>query len=119
MKKQVKVVRENEVNPVSFGRGHELRRLITKKREGSDKIMLGISRMEPGFEYIWTSGGLGEPEDEIYYMVQGRIELFCEDKKVEAKEGEAVYLPAGHRYRSVVSSDGPAVIVYALTPPIE
>lgn len=119
MSKQVKVVKENEVNPVSFGKGHKLRRLITKKRDGSDKIMLGISRMEPGFEYIWTSGGPGEPEDELYYMIRGSIELFYDDKKVEAKEGEAVYLPAGYRYRSVVSSDEPAEIVYALTPPIE
>lgn len=96
--------------------GFLVRRLITRARSGSDRLMLGVCTIEVGSGgYEWVF----EDREEVYYIIRGRVKLCFDGSCVEAGEGDAVYLPAGWRYRLENVGDEPALIVYVLTPPLE
>jgi mannose-6-phosphate isomerase-like protein (cupin superfamily) len=120
MKKEVKVVNINEVEPVMpyfcVAKGFSVRRLITKRRAESDRLMLGICEIDPNCKgYEWSF----KENDEVYYIIKGRIRLQFNGKYIDAGEGDAVFLPAGWKYR--LDNIGPerVMLVYVLTPPIE
>jgi len=116
MAKEVKVVTASEVEPRAMCKGATVRRLITKRREGSEKLMLGIATFEPGCE----EHEFAYPDkDEVYYVMKGTLEFQWEDKKIDVHEGQAVFMPAGLRYREVNRTREPVVVVYTLTPPLE
>jgi len=97
-------------------KGFKVRRLITKKRLGSEKLTLGISYIDPGCKgYRWTF----KDNDEVYYVLKGRITLHYDDKKLDARDGDAVLLPSGVEYQLDNAGTETAMIVYVLTPPIE
>jgi mannose-6-phosphate isomerase-like protein (cupin superfamily) len=119
-RKEVKVVNVNDVKAViplmCDVEGFKVKRLITKSREGSDKLMLGICYVGPrarGYRWSFTD------KDEVYYVLKGKLRLKWDGNVVEFSEGDAVYLPAGYAYELENLSDEEAVIVYVLTPPIE
>lgn len=119
-KKEVKVVRVEDAPPVvpfqCVVKGFTVRRVITKKRTGSEKLTLGIAYIEPSCKgYKWAF----EDNDEVYYIVRGKITLHYGDNKVEAQEGDAVLLPAGLEYQLDNAGKEPVMLVYALTPPVE
>ncbi len=114
-KKDVKVVNINQIESFTFPGGLRVRRLITKKRESSNRLMLGIATMDPGESLVWTY----EDKDEVYYIVRGKIALQWDGQKVEAKEGDAVFLPMGWNYTVKNSGTEPVMIVYVLSPPAE
>ncbi|MFQ5761899.1 MAG: cupin domain-containing protein [Candidatus Bathyarchaeia archaeon] len=93
-----------------------VRRFITRQRVGSEKLMLGVVRFEAGGgSYTWSF-----PEnDEVYYIIKGSIALEWAEGKLEAKEGDAVFLPAGVTYTVTNATERETEIVYVLTPPIE
>jgi mannose-6-phosphate isomerase-like protein (cupin superfamily) len=117
MEKQVKVVKSKDVEPekpiTEKGAGSRVRRLITKRREGSDNIMLGVSIGDPFQEEIsWSY----PDTDEVYFMVSGEKTLFWEDPKGKKGEvrivaGDAVYLPAGFKYRSTNQGSIPYFLI--------
>lgn len=122
MKKQVKVVRVMDIEPLPLAkRGPRVRRAITKERDGSDKIMLGLSISEPfGDEINWRYADT----DEVYYMVSGEKTLWWEDQdgntgEVKIAAGDAAFLPAGIKYRSINSGTTPYMLVYATCPPLQ
>ncbi len=119
-RKEVRVVKVNDVDAViplmCDVKGFKVKRLITKGRENSDKLMLGVCFVEPrakGYRWSFTD------KDEVYYVLRGRLRLKWDGNAVEFSEGDAVYLPAGYSYELENLSDEEAVIVYVLTPPIE
>lgn len=120
--REVKVVKVMDVAPkLLIPKGPQLRRAITHQREGSDRLMLGYSICEPhGDELVWKY----EDEDEVYYMVKGEKTLWWEapdgrNGKVIIQTGDAAYLPAGLKYRSINSGEEPYHLVYAINPPLE
>lgn len=125
MGKQVKVVKFSEVEPAKpitqKGAGSRVRRLITKQREGSENIMLGVSIGDPYQEEIsWSY----PDTDEVYFMVSGEKTLFWESPNGEKGEvkivaGDAVYLPAKIKYRSVNQGSAPYFLVYATHPSLK
>ena len=120
MDKEVKVVRTDDVPPVTpfqcTADGFRVRRLVTKKRLGSQKLMLGLSYIDPSCKgYKWTF----KDSDEVYYIVRGKITLHYNGKKVDAQEGDAVLLPSGLHYQLDNAGTEPVVLVYVLTPPPE
>ncbi|MBI2873780.1 MAG: DUF861 domain-containing protein [Firmicutes bacterium] len=122
MLKEVKVVKVMQVQPRSLvEKGPQVRRAITGWREGSDRLMLGYSITEPfGSELTWKY----EKEDEVYYMISGEKTLWWEapDGRTGVsiiRAGDAAYLPAGFRFRSINSGKEPYHLVYAITPPLE
>ena len=97
-------------------KGFRVKRLITRSREGSDKLMLGLCFIDPhasGYKWFFSD------KDEVYYVLKGRARLKWGGSSVEIKEGDAVYLPAGNEYELENLGDEEAVIVYVLSPPIE
>jgi len=117
---EVKVVRTEDVPPVTpfqcTVHGFKVRRLITKKRLGSEKLTLGISYVDPGCKgYRWTF----KDNDEVYYVLKGKITLHYGDRTVDAQEGDAVLLPSGVNYELDNAGTEAAMIVYVLAPPKE
>lgn len=112
--KTFKVVSMNKVETVVLEEGVSVRRLVTK--EDSDKLMLGICFLDPGAESEpWTYA----TEDEVFYVLRGEIAMLCGGKKIEAKEGDAIYLPAGEEHKLMNKGTQPAMIVYATSPPLK
>lgn len=116
MKKEPKIVNINEAEGIQLTPYDRVRRLITKGREGSEKLMLGVSFMDPTNKpYSWSYS----ENDEVYFVVRGRLKLQWNDKEAIAEEGDAVFLPAGWKYRVRNPGVEPTMIVYVLSPPIE
>ena len=124
MDRKVKVVKFRDVEPAKpitdKGAGSRVRRLITRDREGSDRLMLGVSIGDPYQEAIsWSYDDF----DEVYYVVSGEKLLQYEYSNGEKGEvrlgpGDACYLPRNVKYTSWNPGNIPYVIVYALNPPL-
>ncbi|MCS7109094.1 MAG: cupin domain-containing protein [Sulfolobales archaeon] len=118
--KSVRVVNVNDVEAVvplmcDVG-GFRVKRLITKRREGSDKLTLGLCFIEPNARgYRWTF----KDRDEVYYVLRGNVRLKWGESSAVLKEGDAVYLPAGYEYELDNLTNEAATIVYVITPPVE
>jgi mannose-6-phosphate isomerase-like protein (cupin superfamily) len=123
MKKEVKVVRTEDIMAVtpyqSEVKGYSARRLVTKKRMGSEKLMVGIVEIEPNAKGYRWSYSEAEGNDEVYYVLQGKIRLSYEERFIDARKGDAIFLPAGREYRLDNRQSRPARLIYALSPPIE
>lgn len=123
MRKKVQVVRAGEVAPVvpyqSQVEGYQARRLVTRKRVGSERLMVGIVEIAPGARGYGWSYTERQGNDEVYYVLQGRVRLYYEEGHVDAQRGDALYLPAGWSYRLDNRQSRPARLLYALSPPIE
>jgi len=114
MGKEFRVVNINEVEEILPNPKLRIRRLVSRKNVGSDKLTLGIGYSEPGgpaFEWSYAEN------DEAYYMLKGKIMIYYNDKKVELREGQAAFFPAGIKYRIVNSGTEKAIVIYALAPP--
>ena len=112
MKKEVKVVDSNKMEPIIGKTGSRLKRIITKEREGSDKITFSVSTIAGGIDIkeLFQS-------DAVHYMVEGKSTIEWDGNKVELTDGMAIYIPAGTeiRYRAekdhkVISVWSPAII---------
>jgi mannose-6-phosphate isomerase-like protein (cupin superfamily) len=120
MNKEVKVVRTEDVPAVTplqcTVEGFRVRRVITKKRLGSERLMLGMSYIDPNCKgYKWTF----KENDEVYYIIRGKITLHYDGKKVDAGEGDALLLPSGLHYQLDNAGTEPVILVYVLNPPPE
>jgi mannose-6-phosphate isomerase-like protein (cupin superfamily) len=114
LNKEVKIVNMKDIEPKVVARGVRVKRLITKRREGSDRIMLGIGWGDPASEEVWRYS----VKDEVYFVLRGGLTLFWSDNTSELRDGDAVYLPAGIKYRLVYHKKD-NFIIYALSPPLE
>ena len=123
MRNTVHVVSEKHVDAVtpyqSKVKGYRAKRLITKKRVGSERLMVGIIEIEPNSKgYSWAYSE-AEGNDEVYYVLKGKVRLHYDDQYIDAEEGDAIFLPAGWKYQLDNEKPEMARLVYALTPPIE
>ncbi len=115
-KKEAKVVNIKDIESVTLTESVRVRRLITKSRENSDKIMFGVVFVEPSNKPIEWKYNI---EDEVYFILKGKVTIYCDDRKIEAKEGDAIYLPAGEKHKLINEEIETATIAYALSPPIQ
>jgi mannose-6-phosphate isomerase-like protein (cupin superfamily) len=123
MKKEVRMIRTDDVAAVtpyqSAVKGYRARRLVTKEKVNSEKLMVGIVEIEPnakGYRWSYTEA---EGNDEVYYVLQGKVRLYYDDRSLDAEKGDAIFLPAGREYRLDNRLSRPARLIYALSPPIE
>jgi len=124
MERRVTVTKFGEIEPAkpvtNKGAGSRVRRLITRDREGSDRLMLGVSVGDPYQEPIsWSYDDV----DEVYYMVSGEKLLQYEypngeKGEVRLRPGDACYLPRKVKYTSWNPGNIPYVIVYVTNPPL-
>jgi mannose-6-phosphate isomerase-like protein (cupin superfamily) len=123
MKKDVRLVSADQVARVTPYQasvpGFAALRMITKRRTGSDKLMVGIVEIAPAAKgYSWSYSE-AEGNDEVYYVLQGRVKLHYDGRCIVAGRGDAIFLPAGRHYTLANAQSRPARLLYALTPPIE
>lgn len=111
-RKSVRVVNINAIDSFTFPGGLRVRRLITKKREDSGNLLLGIAMADPGEGLRWSYA----KNDEVYFIVRGKITLKYGEEEVEAGEGDAVYLPMGWDYELKNTGTEPMMLVYVLSP---
>lgn len=118
MMKEVKVVTANAVEPRVRCKGISARRLITKTREGAEKVMLGVISMDPHSEELRFSEP-PEGRERVYYVMKGTVTIQWDNNTVDVQEGQAVFLPTGRSYSESNRTGQPALLVYALAPPLE
>ena len=102
-----------------------IRRLITRKRHGSE-LLLGVCEMAPGeCTNRWSSmpendAQSGEhwygPVDETYYCLRGRLTLSWDEGDIVFGRGDAVYLAPGWHYTLENTGDETAFFVYHMYP---
>jgi len=123
--KEVKVVHSKDVESITpYGpESVRLKRLITKKRVGSERILFGKLLMEPGaqpFEWSTEPGsGVFAGMDEVYYVLEGMIRIHWDGKAIEAKEGDVIYFPPGWKYKVENPGNERVIVLYATSPAFE
>ena len=58
-----------------------------------------------------------DTEDEMFYVVDGRITFICEGKRFNAGPGGFVYLPRGLSHNYVIRGEKPVRLLVITTPP--
>ena len=56
-------------------------------------------------------------EDEMFYLLDGELELFCDDDRWVAVPGTFVFVPRDHPHGFVVTSEAPARALVIVGPP--
>jgi mannose-6-phosphate isomerase-like protein (cupin superfamily) len=114
--KEFRSVTPADVKALVWQPGFELKRLVTRGRVGSDRLLLGTGRVATGFA---QQTGSVLDRDEAIYVVRGKIKVYWNDREITVGEGEAVFVPQGGKLRTVNAGDGEAFFVYAQAPPVE
>jgi len=99
----------------------ESRRLITKARENSERLMMGLITMKKGAEpWAWSAeeGEIFAGVDEVNYILEGRGRLSWGTKSIGIEAGDAIYYPPGWRYTIANEGDGDLKFLFVLTPAI-
>lgn len=101
-------------------------RAVTEETTGATKILSGVFFSEPGSEGGWSFGdsdphverapwvGAGE---EVYFCIQGRVEVEWEGGSFEFGAGDIVFWPNNSWFRTRIIGDEPAQIFYCMAPP--
>ena len=90
MQKEIKVVDTNLMEGELRPTGSRVKRVITKKKDGSANIELSLFDVVPGVN-------LKEKNDfdVIKYVLEGKCIIECNGEKIELTQGIAIYIPAG------------------------
>lgn len=97
------------------------RRLITKARENSNKLMMGVVTMKKDAEpWGWSAeeGAVFAGVDEVNYVLKGRGRLSWGDKSMSIEAGDAIYYPPGWKYTLLNEGDTDLEFLFVLTPAI-
>jgi quercetin dioxygenase-like cupin family protein len=76
------------------------------------------------FEYVTRKGEEPEvhthpTEDEMFYVLEGRLSFQCHDQRFEVEPGGFVFLPHGVEHGYTIRSDGPVRLLVITAPPRE
>ncbi|MFQ6080297.1 MAG: cupin domain-containing protein [Candidatus Bathyarchaeia archaeon] len=128
------VVRPSDVEHVVWPGGGQGRRMITPDIPGSKNLLVGIIYVDPGkIAHRWHTHTRDKAEtfeiiypetfEEAYLIIKGRGTLCWrvrgEEKRMDVKEGDAIYFPIGVVENQVVNTgEERMVIVYVATPPV-
>jgi len=58
-------------------------------------------------------------EDEMFYVLEGRLSFQCDDQRFEVADGGFVFLPSGVTHNYAIRSDGPVRLLVITAPPRE
>jgi putative monooxygenase len=94
-------------------RGGDLRALLTSKTVGATSGFMGVATLAPD-EYV--SEHYHPYSEEFLYVVSGRLRMVVDGTPIPLAPGEALYVPKFARHRLENGPDGPAVLVYHLSP---
>jgi mannose-6-phosphate isomerase-like protein (cupin superfamily) len=76
------------------------------------------------FEYVTRKGEEPEAhthltEDEMFYVLEGRLTFVCDARRFEVESGGFVFLPHGMEHGYTIRSDGPIRLLVITAPPRE
>ena len=94
MKKEIKIVDANLMKGELRKTGSRVKRVITKSKEGSDKITFSIFDVAPGVDLREVSDS-----DVIKYLLEGKCTIEWNGKNIELTPGMAIFIPAGTETR--------------------
>ncbi|MFC2063363.1 cupin domain-containing protein [Chloroflexota bacterium] len=114
MNKRVQIVWPDQVETM-YRQEYESKRLITKKRQGSDRMSLSYLTMEAGAK---PGKAMYQENDEIMYIIDGSATISWEGGEVEIRPGTAIFVPAGAEYEYKVIEKRTQLLCI-LAPPIE
>jgi mannose-6-phosphate isomerase-like protein (cupin superfamily) len=104
MGKEVKVV---DATKISHDVGKRPN-VITKGREGSDKITFKVGTLNGGIDVVESF-----PSDAVHYMLKGKASIEWEGNQVELTEGMAIFIPAGTKFRYRAEKDHKLLSAYS------
>ncbi len=113
MNRKVKVVRPDQVETIRR-QGYESKRLITKRRQGAERMSLSYLTIEAGAN---AGKAMYQENDEIMYVIEGRARISWEGGEAELKPGTAIFVPAGTEYEYNAIEKHTQLSI--LAPPIE
>jgi quercetin dioxygenase-like cupin family protein len=108
MGKEVKIVDSNTMEPETTKTGSRIKRLITKAKDGSDKITFSIGIIAGGIDVIESF-----ESDAVYYMIEGKSTIEWSGKSTELSDGMAIYIPAGTEMRYRAEKDHKLISVFS------
>ncbi|MDA4122444.1 MAG: cupin domain-containing protein [Thaumarchaeota archaeon] len=99
----------------------ESRRLITKAKDNSAKLMMGAITMKRGAEpWSWSAeeGAVFAGVDEVNYILEGKGKLSWGTETIQVEAGDAIYYPPGWKYTISNEGDTDLRFIFVLTPSI-
>lgn len=108
MKKEIKVVDSNKMEPEITKTGSRIKRLITKAKDGSDKITFSIGIIAGGIDVVESF-----ESDAIYYMVEGKCTIEWDGNSAELSDGMVIYIPAGTEVRYRAEKDHKLISIFS------
>jgi len=93
MIRRIKVIRKGEIKPnypVFKVKGFTSTRLINSLKDGSDRFMLSLVRIEPGVK----ASGIYEDKDEAVYVLNGKLKVILKNgEEIILKKNEVIFIP--------------------------
>jgi len=82
----------DRVKPLCFGSEYESRMILDHVITGRDDVIqINHGTVKAGY----ALGGATHEEDEIYYILSGNGKLQLDDKVVDVKPNQVIFIPAG------------------------
>ncbi len=91
MNRKLTIVHSQDINEKMLAKGVFSKRLITGPKDGSDRFMLSLLRMEPGS----SNSGVYTEKDEAIFILKGCLKIKKEGKDEELAAGDTVFIPMG------------------------
>lgn len=80
------------VKPLIFGKEYESRMILDHQITGRDNVIqMNHGTVKAGY----ALGGATHEEDEIYYILSGHGKLQLDDKIIDVKGDQVIFIPAG------------------------
>ena len=116
MGKTIKVEKLWEIQPAILSdETMSSKRIISKKRDDSDRMSLHhvVIKNRAG----WKDVAPYETQDEIIYVLDGKMKISWDGQEVELTPGCCAYIPAGSPYKTLVPDE--VTLICAFSPPAE
>lgn len=84
---------------------------------GSNNQSVSVIRFDPGEEGPLSYHA--DPVEELYFVVEGSLQIQLDDEVFDAEEGTYAFIPPGVAHRPLNDTDDPAVLLVVQTPPAE
>ena len=108
VKKEVRLVDSNKMEPEITEKGSKIKRVITKTRDGSNNITFSISIIAGGIDILESF-----ESDAVYFMLEGKSTIEWNGKSGELRDGMAIYIPKGTEIRYRADEDHKLISIFS------
>jgi len=108
MKKEIKIIDSNKMDPEITKTGSRIKRLITKTKDGSEKITFSVGIIAGGIDVRESF-----ESDVVYYILEGRCVIEWDGNSAELTDGMVIYIPSGIEIRYRAEKDHKLISVFS------